>query len=84
MPFIRSLVSKYYTYIVTLILLLSAIIPIYSCYTEKKLVYVIIAALSGCQPSSYFKYIKLNMCSSCNIKLVFNTKYIFFIYLWSL
>ena len=45
MPFIRSLVSKYYAYIVALILLLGAIMLIYSYYTEKKLVCVIIAAL---------------------------------------
>ena len=38
MPFIRSLVSKYYTYTVTLILSLGIIMPIYSYYTKKKLV----------------------------------------------
>ena len=36
---IRSLVSKCYTYIVLLILLLSIIMPIYSRYTKKKLIY---------------------------------------------
>ena len=45
MPFIRSLASKYYTYIVALILSLGVVIPIYSYYTEKKLVYIIIIAL---------------------------------------
>ena len=44
MPFVRSLVSEYYTYIVTLILLLGVIMPIYSYYTKKKLVCVIIIA----------------------------------------
>ena len=62
---------------VTLILLLSVIMPIYFYYTEKKLVYIIIAAPFSHQPSLYSKYIKLNMCSSYNIRLVTNTKYIF-------
>ena len=44
MPFIKSSVSEYYAYIVALILLLGVIMPIYSYYTEKKLVCVIIAA----------------------------------------
>ena len=44
MSFIRSLVSKYYTYTVILILLLGVIMPIYSCYTKKKLVCVMIVA----------------------------------------
>ena len=45
MPPIRSLASKYYTYIITLILLLGVIMPIYSYYTKKKLVYVTITAI---------------------------------------
>ena len=45
MPFIKSLVSKCHAYIVTLILLLGVIMPIYSYYTKKKLVYIIIVAL---------------------------------------
>ena len=52
--------------------------PIYSYYAEKKLVYITIAALFSRQPSSYSKCIKLNICFSCNVKLVFNTKYVFF------
>ena len=44
MPPIKSLVFKYYAYTVTLILLLGIIIPIYSYYIKKKLVYIIIAA----------------------------------------
>ena len=54
--------------------------PMCSYYTEKKLVCVIIVALFSRQPSSYSKYIKLNMYFSCNIRLVFNTKYTFLIY----
>ena len=84
MPFIRSLVSKYHTYIVALILSLGVIMPTCSCYTEKKLVCVTIAAPFSRQPSSCSKCTKLNMCSSYNIKLVFNTKYAFFIHLYSL
>ena len=45
MPPIRSLASKYRAYIVSVILLLGEIIPIYSRYAEKKLVYIIIVAL---------------------------------------
>ena len=58
--------------------------PTYSYYTEKGLVYIIIITLSNRQPSSYTKYIKLNMRSSCNIRLVFNAKYIFFMRLYTL
>ena len=83
MLFIRSLVSKCYTYIVILILLLGIIMPTYSHCTEKKLVCVIITALFSCQPSSYFKYIKSNICFFCNIRLISNAKYVFFIYLYN-
>ena len=84
MFFIRSLASECYTYIVILILLLGVIMPIYSCYTEKKLVCVIIAAFFSYQPSSYSEYIKLNICSFYNVRSVSNAKYIFFLYFWSL
>ena len=77
MPLIKSLASKCYTYTVALILSLGVIMPIYSYYTEKKLVYVIIAAPSSHQPSSCSKYTKLNIYSSCNVKSVFNAKYAF-------
>ena len=81
MPFIRSLVSKCRTYTVILILSLGVIIPIYSYYTEKKLVCIIITASFNHQPSSYSKCIKLNIYSSCNVKSVSNIKYAFLIYL---
>ena len=77
MPPIRSLASKRYVYTVAVILLLGKIMPSYSHYKEKKLVYIIIAALFNYQPFSYIKYIKLNMCLSCNIKSISNTKYMF-------
>ena len=45
MPPIRSLAFKRHAYIVLVILLLGKIMPIYSRYAKKKLVYVIIVAL---------------------------------------
>ena len=44
MPFIRSLVSKRRAHAVAVILLLGEIMPSYSYYDEKKLVYIIIIA----------------------------------------
>ena len=76
MPPIRSLVSEHCAYIVSIILLFGKIIPLYSHYAKKKLVYIIIITLFSCQPSSCSKYIKLNIYLSYNIKLVFNTKYL--------
>ena len=67
MPFIRFLVSVYYTCVVILIFSLGEIMPIYSCCAEKKLIYITIAALFSCQPSFYFKYTKLNIHLSYNI-----------------
>ena len=81
MPPIKSLVSECRAYIVTLILLLSVIMPMCSRYTKKKLVYIIIMVLSGHQPSSCSKYTKSNIYSSYNIKSVSNTKYIFLVHL---
>ena len=75
MPFIRSLVSKYHAYIISVILLLDKIMPIYSCCVKKKLVYITIITLFSCQPSSYIKCTKLNMRLSYNIKLVSDAKY---------
>ena len=50
MPSVRSLVFKraaYYFKLVAIILLLNKIMPTYSCYAEKGLVYIIIIALLG-------------------------------------
>ena len=80
MPFVRSLVSKRYTYVIAVILLLSEIMPTYSCCVLKGLVYIIIIAPLGCQPFFYIKYTKLNMYLSYDIRLMFNAKYAFFIY----
>ena len=79
MPFIRSLVSKRCARVVAVILLLGEIMPTYSYYMLKELVCVAIIAPLGRQPSSYIKCIKLNMCLSCDIRLVSNTKCMFFI-----
>ena len=80
MPLIRFSASKHRAYIVAVILLLSEIIPTYSCCVLKGLVCIIIIALLGCQPSSYIKCTKLNMHLSYNIRSVFNAKYIYLIY----
>ena len=50
MPFVGFLAFKRYTRVVAVIFLLSKIIPIYSCYVLKGLVYIIIIALLGRQP----------------------------------
>ena len=76
MPFIRSLASKRRAHVIATILLLGKIMPIYSCYAKKKLVYIIIIALFSCQPSSCVKCTKLNMYLSYNIRSVSNVKYL--------
>ena len=87
MPPVRSLAFKraaYYFKLVAIILLLGKIMPTYSYYIEKGLVYIIIIASLGYQPSSCTKYTKLNMHLFYNIKSVFNTKYIFLVRLYTL
>jgi hypothetical protein len=82
MPFIRSSASKYLAYhskLVAVILLLSEIIPSYSHYAEKGLVYIIITALFNRQPFSYSKCTKLNIYLSCNVYSISNTKCIYLI-----
>ena len=81
MPFIRSSASKRHTYIVAVILLLSEIMPIYSCYAKKKLVYIIIIAPFSRQPSFYFKCTKSNIYLSCDIQLALDIEYAFFLIL---
>ena len=83
MSSIRFLVSTYCVKLITVIFLLSKIIPSCSCCKEKKLVYIIIIAPFSYQPSFYIKCTKLNIYSFYNVKLVSNTdwtlqdKYIF-------
>ena len=83
MPFTRSLAFKYYTLLVTTILLLSEIIFPCSYCAEKGLVFIIIITLFSHQPSFYSECTKLNIHLSCNIRLVSNNKYIFVILLLS-
>ena len=75
MPFVRSLASKYCTYIVAIILLLSKIIPTYSYYILKGLVYIVIISPLSRQLSSYMECIKSNIYLSCDIRLVSTAKY---------
>ena len=79
MPFIRSSAFERRTYIIAVIFLLSKIMPTYSHCVLKGLVYIIIIAPLGHQPFFYIKCTKLNIRLSCNIRLVFNTKYAFLI-----
>ena len=67
MPSIKSSASNRYAHIISIILLLGEIMPLYSRYMEKKLVYIAIIASSSRQPSSYIKCTKLNIRSSCNV-----------------
>ena len=79
MPPIRSSAFKRCTYIIAVIFLLSKIIPTYSRCVLKGLVYIIIMAPLGRQPSSYTKYTKLNICLSCDVRSVSNAKYMYLI-----
>jgi hypothetical protein len=50
MPFVRSLIFKYLAYrfkLIAVILSLNEIMPSYSCYMEKGLVYITIITLSS-------------------------------------
>ena len=80
MPLVRSLAFKRRLKLVSLILSLGEIMPLYSCYIEKRLFYIIILALFSHQPFSYTKCTKLNMHLSYNIRLVSNAKYIYFMH----
>ena len=87
MPPVRSSAFKrtaYYFKLVAIILSLNKIIPTYSYYVEKGLIYIIIIAPLSCQPSFCIKCTKLNMRLSYNIRLVFNAKCIFFTCLYTL
>ena len=75
MPPVRSSASKRHTCVIAVILLLSEIMPTYSCCVLKGLVYITIIAPLGRQPSSCTKYTKLNIHSSYNVKLVSDAKY---------
>ncbi len=72
-----SIASVHYAVLITLILSISKVIPSYSCYVKKGLVYITIISPSSRQPLSYTKYIKANMRLSYNIRSVSATKYIY-------
>ena len=76
MPPIRSLASKCRACVVSVILLLGEIMPIYSYCAEKKLVCIIIITPFGRQPSFYIKYTKSNIYLFCNVKSVLDAKYL--------
>ena len=80
MPSVRFLVFKYLAYhskLIAVIFLFSKIMPSYSCYTEKGLVYIIIITLSSRQPSFCSKCTKLNIYLSYNIYFISNAKCIY-------
>jgi len=69
--------SQYHTKTVTFILSSSEVILLYSCCAKEGLVYIVIAALSSHQPSSYSKCTSANVQSSYNVCSISNIKYIF-------
>jgi len=77
-PFIRSFAFTRYITLIALIPSIGEIIPSYSCYIKKGLVYINVAALSNYQPLSCVKYIKVNICLSYNVCSVSNAKYIYY------
>ena len=80
MPPIRSLAFKHLAYhskLIAVIFSLSEIMPTYSYYTEKGLVYITITAPSSYQPSSCLECTKSNMHSFCNVYSVSNAEYIY-------
>ena len=77
-PSIRSLAFKYWAKLVSIIILLGKIMPSYSRYIERRLLYIIIVALFSYQPSSCTECTRVNMWASYNIHLVSDMEYIFF------
>ena len=84
MPAIRSLVSKYCALLISSIIFNSEIMSPCSCYIKKGLVYIAIADSSNYQPSSYFKYTKLNTCALYSVHSVSFNKCTFLAYFNSL
>ena len=72
---IRSSASERRAYVILVILLLGKIMPMYSRYAKKKLVYITITAPSSCQPSFCLKCTKSNIHLSCNVRSVLDAKY---------
>ena len=84
MSFIRSLALERCVYIVAIIFLFNEIMPTYSYYMLKGLVYIIIIAPLSYQPFFYIKCTKLNIHLSYDVRLVSNIEYIFFLYFYIL
>ena len=78
-----SIASIHYAILVTLILSINKVMPLYSHYIKKGLVCVTIIVLSSRQPSSYAEYIKANIRFSYNICSISATKYIYLSILYS-
>ena len=86
-PLVRSLVSERTAYcfkLVAVILSLNKIMPTCFYYAEKGLVCIAIIAPLSYQPFSYTKCTKLNIRSSCDVRLVSNAKYMFLVRLYTL
>ena len=86
MPKASSLLHfKHHAYTIAVIFLSSEIMLSYSYCSKVGLIYIVIAVPSSRQLSACSKCTKVNIQPSCNICLVFNTKYtryiIFHIYL---
>ena len=81
MPLIRFLTFKRRAKLVSTIILLGEIMPFYSYCIKRRLLYIIITALSSHQPSSCTKCTQVNMWVSYNIHLVFNAECTFLAYL---
>ena len=77
MPSIRSLAFVYYILLAASISLNGEIMSPYSYYAKKGLVYITITVFFSCQPFSYFKCIKANIYSLCDMRSVSTNKYIF-------
>ena len=72
-----SIASIHCTALIAFIFSISKVMPSYSRYIKKGLVYIIIISPSSRQPLSYTKYIKANMRLSYNIRSISATKYIY-------
>ena len=75
MPPVRSTAFRHHNKLMLLILSISKVMPSYSYYIKKGLLYIMIASSSSRQPSSYTKCTTINIHLSYNIRSVFNTKY---------
>ena len=84
MPLIRSTISKRRALLTASISLNREIISLYSYYTKKGLVYIIIIEPFSRQLFSCTKCTKLNTRALCNICSVLLNKYAFLAYLTSL